>query len=87
MIGIWKIRRTILRGRQCSCILLPMKVKQTAQDWLDDLWRYEDKHPVAFASPRALVEARLIAEMDRVRKLHPRTHRKGAGRPRKAAVA
>jgi hypothetical protein len=54
-----------------------VKTKQTAREWLDDLWTYEDKHPVAFASPRALVEARLIAEMDRARRLHRRTRRNG----------
>ena len=37
-------------------------------DWLADLFDYEAKHPIAFASPRALVEARLIAEMDKVRR-------------------
>jgi hypothetical protein len=63
-----------------------MKVKQTAREWLDDLWNYEDKHPVAFASPRALVEARLIAEMDRVRRPYRRADRNGAAHRRKAAV-
>jgi hypothetical protein len=39
-----------------------VKVKQTAKEWLDDLWKYEDEHPIAFASPRALVETRLGAD-------------------------
>jgi hypothetical protein len=64
-----------------------MKVKQTAREWLDDLWNYEDKHPIAFASPRALAEARLIAELDRARRLHRRTDRNGVPPRRKAAVS
>lgn len=35
---------------------------------LEELWDFEDKHPVVFASPRALAEARLIAELDRVKR-------------------
>ena len=53
------------------------------RDWLDDLFDYEAKHPIAFASPRALVEARLIAEMDRARSPRRRAHRKS----RRKAVA
>lgn len=57
-----------------------MKTRQTTRDWLDDLWDYEARHPVAFASPRALVEARLIAEMDKARRPHRRAQRNGAAR-------
>jgi len=67
--------------------MLEVKVKQTAKEWLDDLWNYEDKHPIAFASPRALVEARLIAEMDRARRPQRRTHRNGVVHRRKALAA
>jgi hypothetical protein len=42
-----------------------MKRKLTPQEWLDDLLEYERTHEIAFASPRALIEARLIAEMDK----------------------
>ncbi len=75
-----------LRGRRRRRILSDMKVKQTAREWLDDLWNYEDKHPLAFASPRALVEARLIAELDRVRRPHRGTRRNGATYRRNAAL-
>jgi hypothetical protein len=63
-----------------------MKAKQRARGWLEDLWDYEDKHPVVFASPRALVEARLIAAMERTRRPRRRDGRNGALRERKAAV-
>lgn len=38
------------------------------RDWLDECFEYEAAHPIAFASPRALVEARLIAELDKARR-------------------
>jgi hypothetical protein len=57
--------------------------KLTDEEWLRDLFDYEAKHPIAFASPRALIEARLIAEMDKARR--PRhEHRDGFVRRRKA---
>jgi hypothetical protein len=62
-----------------------VKTKQTAQKWLDKLWNYEDKHPVVFASPRALVEARLIAEIDHTRRPRRRTQRNGSAHRLKAA--
>ena len=38
---------------------------------IEQLWAYEAKHPVIFASPRALAEARLIADLGRAgRSLH-----------------
>lgn len=40
-----------------------MTVKRTKPISLEELWDYEDKHPVVFASPRALAEARLIADL------------------------
>jgi hypothetical protein len=35
---------------------------------LEELWDFEDKHPVIFASPRALVEARLMADLSRLKR-------------------
>jgi hypothetical protein len=49
-----------------------MTIKRTKPISLEELWDYEAKHPVVFASPRALVEARLIAEMDRARRTRRR---------------
>jgi hypothetical protein len=59
---------------------------QRKRDWLDDLFDYEARHPIAFASPRALVEARLIAEMDRARSPRRRAHRNGAVHRRKTVA-
>lgn len=53
-----------------------MKAKPTKPLSLEELWDYEDKHPVVFASPRALAEARLIAELDRLKK-----SRRGSRKP------
>jgi hypothetical protein len=44
-----------------------MKTRQK-RDWLDEMFDYEVKHPVVFASPRALFEARLIAALGNRRK-------------------
>jgi hypothetical protein len=43
-----------------------MTVKRTKSVSLEELWDYEAKHPVVFASPRALAEARLISYSRRV---------------------
>ena len=53
---------------------------------LEELWDFEDKHPVVFASPRALLEARMIAEMDKARRPHRRARRNGVARRRKAVA-
>lgn len=54
-------------------------IRPNGEDWLRDLFDYEAKHPIAFASPRALVEARLIAEMEAIRRnRRRRVHRNGA---------
>jgi len=45
-----------------------MTIKRTKPISLEELWDFEARHPVVFAAPRALAEARLIAEMDRVRR-------------------
>jgi hypothetical protein len=44
---------------------------QQRRDWLDEVFEYEASHPIAFASPRALMEARLIAELDKARRPRP----------------
>jgi hypothetical protein len=66
-----------------------MTVKRTKPVSLEELWDYEDNHPVVFAAPRALAEARLIAELDRVKRGRRRSHGNGAvhRRSRKLAVA
>lgn len=51
-----------------------MTTKRTKPVSLEELWAYEAEHPVVFASPRALVEARLIAVLDQ----SPRPRRRGA---------
>ena len=56
------------------------------RDWLDEYFEYEATHPIAFASPRALMEARLIAAMDQARRPQRRVHRPGVA-PRRKAVA
>ena len=62
-----------------------MKTKLTAAEkWWNDIVEYERTHEIAFASPRALLEARMIAEMDKARRPHRRAHRNGVARRRKA---
>ena len=62
-----------------------MKTKLTAAEkWWNDIAEYEATHEIAFASPRALLEARMIAELKNVRRLRPATHRDGVSRRRKA---
>ena len=53
-----------------------MTVKRTKPISLEELWDYEDKHPVVFAAPRALAEARLIAALIRGKRVR-RTRSKG----------
>ena len=60
-----------------------MKRKLTPKEWLDDLLEYERTHEIAFASPRALLEARIIAEMAKARRSPRRTNRNGAPHKRK----
>ena len=45
-----------------------MKMKRTKPISLEELWAYEDKHPVVFAAPRALAEARMIADIERLKR-------------------
>ena len=63
-----------------------MKRKLTPREWWDDLLEYERTHEIAFASPRALLEARMIAEMDKARRPRRGAHRNGAARRRKAVA-
>ena len=65
-----------------------MKMKLTAAEkWWNECAEYEATHEIAFASPRALLEARMIAEMDKARRPHRRAHRNGVAPRRKTAVA
>ena len=57
--------------------------KLTDEEWLRDIFEYERTHEIAFASPRALLEARMIAEMDKARRPHRRAHRNGVAPRRK----
>ncbi len=66
--------------------LKEMKATLTAQEWWDDIVEYERTHTIAFASPRALVEARMIAEIDKARQPRRRASRNGAARRRKVAA-
>lgn len=59
-----------------------MTVKRTKPVSLEELWDFEAKHPVVFASPRALAEARLIADLFRLKR--GRHARKRNGSPSRA---
>ena len=48
---------------------------------MEELWDWEAKHPVVFASPSALAEARLIAELDRQRSRRRARTKAAAPRP------
>ena len=63
-----------------------MKKKLTAEEWWNDIVEYERTHVIAFASPRALLEARMIEAMDKARRPRRRAHRNGVA-PRRKAVA
>jgi hypothetical protein len=63
-----------------------MKKKLTVDEWWDDLMEYERTHEIAFASPRALLEARMIEAMDKARRPHRRAHRHGVAHRRKAVA-
>ena len=65
-----------------------MKMKLTAAEkWWNECAEYEATHEIAFASPRALLEARMIAAMDKTRRPHRRAHRNGVVRRCKTAAA
>ena len=60
--------------------------KLKGEDWLEECFEYERTHEIAFASPRALLEARMIEAMDKARRPRRRAHRNGVV-PRRKAVA
>jgi len=62
-----------------------MKTKLTPTEWMDDILEYERTHEIAFASPRALLEARIIEAMDKARR--PRRAKRKAAASRKLASA
>ena len=62
-----------------------MKKNLTPQEWMDDILEYERTHDIAFASPRALLEARMIEAMDKARR--PRRAKRKAAPSRKLASA
>ncbi len=64
-----------------------MKTKLTAAEkWWNECAEYESTHEIAFASPKALLEARMIAAMDKARHPRRRAGRNGvAPRPKAAA--
>ena len=82
----WKIKRAALQEIPSARILAKVKTKLTPREWMDDLLEYERTHPIAFASPRALMEARLIAEVDKARRPHRLARRNGVARRRKAVA-
>jgi len=59
--------------------------KQTKPLSLEELWDYEAKHPAVFAAPRALAEARFIADLDRLKRRRRRGNR-GATRLKTAST-
>ena len=61
--------------------------KMTDEEWLRDIFEYERTHEIAFASPRALLEARMIAELDKARRPRRRHQRNGSARRRKAVAS
>jgi len=64
-----------------------MKTDLTAAEkWWNDIAEYEATHEIAFASPRALLEARPIEAMDKARRPHRSAHRNGDARHRKAVA-
>lgn len=64
----------------------PAQKKLTDEEWLRECFEYERTHEIAFASPKALLEARMIAAMDKARRPRRRAGRSGvAPRPKAAA--
>ena len=55
-----------------------MKKELTADEWWADIIEYERTHEIAFASPKALLEARIIAATDKA--LRPRRRAKAKAR-------
>jgi hypothetical protein len=59
--------------------------KRTKPLSIEQLWAYEAKHPVIFAAPRALAEARLIVDLRRTKQTRRRQVLGTVGRKRAAA--
>ncbi len=59
-----------------------MKKELTADEWWADIIEYERTHEIAFASPKALLEARIIAATDKA--LRPR--RRVKAKTRRSAI-
>lgn len=57
---------------------------EECEAWLRRCFEYEATHEIAFASPRALLEAHMIAATDKSRSGRPRVRRKSATRPARA---
>jgi len=57
-----------------------------ADTWWDDVLEYERTHEIAFASPTALVDARIIAELEKKCGALRRALRKGSARRRKTGA-
>jgi hypothetical protein len=64
-----------------------MKVKRTKPMSLEELWEYEASHPVVFASPRALADARMIADLERTKRSRRQHSHNGLARRLKAAAS
>jgi len=59
--------------------------KRTKPLSIEQLWAYEAKHPVIFAAPRALADARLIVDLGRTKRSR-RRHGLGVARRKTAAA-
>ena len=86
MVGVDKARAR--RGLPPRVIASKVSVMKKPPDkidegeaWLRRCFEYEATHEIAFASPRALLEARLIAAMDKARAGRSRVRRKRATHP------
>ena len=77
-----------MREQKNERILANVKTTLTAAEkWWNDCAEYERTHEIAFASPRALLEARMIEAMDKARRPHRRAHRNGVAHRRKVVAA
>jgi hypothetical protein len=61
-------------------MLSHVKKTMTAKEWWDEIKEYERTHEIAFASPRALLEARMIEAMDKALRPRRRARRNGIHR-------
>jgi hypothetical protein len=60
--------------------------KLSSEQWWNDILEFERTHEIAFASPRALVEARLIEALDKARRQRRRATHNVTARRRPAAA-